>query len=384
VSNSMNIPKIAIFSPNIGERSETFIRRHIEDLYPGRVVAVTFRQRVKTARSWDLSCPTRTVLDLSFEGSRIGRRLGLLIPLKLLELYYQQAVFDWLKAQNVTVMLGQYLHQSWPFIRLASKNGIRFFAHAHGYDLSQIWAQPRWRRRYADYRNSAGVIVVNEIMKQRMMSVGLPVQLIHNVPYGVDIPNATPQPERSDTCKFLAVGRMVGKKAPILTLSAFQIAQRICPGLRLNFVGSGPLFGDVEKFVFEQGLQSSVTLHGGKSHEFVLDLMKSSRVFVQHSVVNPITLDEEGVPVAILEAMAHGVPIISTTHAGIPEAVQDGVSGILVKEGDVQAMAEAMVRLAGDPALISAMGQAARKSALERFSWETEREKLLEILDLDR
>jgi glycosyltransferase involved in cell wall biosynthesis len=82
--------------------------------------------------------------------------------------------------------------------------------------------------------------------------------------------------------------------------------------------------------------------------------------FVQHSVRAP-SGDSEGTPVAILEAAASGLPVVSTRHAGIPEAVLDEVSGLLVEEGNVSAMADAMCRLLDTPGLAVRMGEAGRK-----------------------
>ena len=84
--------------------------------------------------------------------------------------------------------------------------------------------------------------------------------------------------------------------------------------------------------------------------------MARARVFVQHSVVAEDG-DHEGLPLAILEAGAHGLPVVATRHAGIPDAVREETDGFLVDEGDVQAMAVAMYRLAQDAALAARMGR---------------------------
>src|SRR4051794_36516731 len=116
-------------------------------------------------------------------------------------------------------------------------------------------------------------------------------------------------------------------------------------------------------------------------HQEVLRRMRVADVFCQHSIVDPETGDEEGLPVAILEAMVHGLPVVSTRHAGIPDAVADGVSGFLVEEGDVAGMARHLARLAADPALRSRMGRAGRRIVEARFTWPVERDALRGMLD---
>jgi glycosyltransferase involved in cell wall biosynthesis len=98
--------------------------------------------------------------------------------------------------------------------------------------------------------------------------------------------------------------------------------------------------------------------------------------------VDPVSGDSEGLPVSIIEAMAHGLPVVSTRHAGIPEAVVHGETGLLVEEGDLSAMAEAILRLAHDAALRDKMGLAAHERARAHFTWQLERDRLREVLGL--
>ena len=87
--------------------------------------------------------------------------------------------------------------------------------------------------------------------------------------------------------------------------------------------------------------------------------MSHARVFVQHSVTTPEYGDMEGKPVAIMEAMASGLPVVATRHSGISELIEDGVTGLLVAEYDVAAMAAGMIRLAQDDNLVHQMGERA-------------------------
>jgi len=147
-------------------------------------------------------------------------------------------------------------------------------------------------------------------------------------------------------------------------------------------VGDGPLFPEVAEHVRECGVAEDVRLLGTLEHHRVLDLMRSADVFVQHSLSDPVSGDEEGLPVALLEAMAAGLPVISTRHAGIPEAVLDGVTGNLVDEGDIDAMSDAMQRLATGTAQRALMGAAGWERAAQLFSWPTEKAALLDLFEL--
>ena len=122
-----------------------------------------------------------------------------------------------------------------------------------------------------------------------------------------------------------------------------------------------------------------IVFHGSKSQDFVKERVRAADIFALHSVTAP-NGDEEGLPVAILEAMAQGLPILSTNHAGIPEAVTDGVHGYLVNERDTETMFERMLELAQNPDLRLRMGTAARERAASSFSSTSEIERLRSVL----
>jgi glycosyltransferase involved in cell wall biosynthesis len=107
--------------------------------------------------------------------------------------------------------------------------------------------------------------------------------------------------------------------------------------------------------------------------------MQNSFLLVQRSVT-AFDGDSEGTPVAILEAGAAGLPVVSTSHAGISEAVENGVTGILVSEGDIESMGNAIIALAADRQLVREMGAAARKRIASRYSMDQHIGRLSKVL----
>jgi glycosyltransferase involved in cell wall biosynthesis len=175
---------------------------------------------------------------------------------------------------------------------------------------------------------------------------------------------------------------MIPCKSPILALDAFRRASQACQALRLDYVGGGPLLPAAQQFVQALDMGDRVHLHGAQPHRVVLDLMKGADVFIQHSITDPETGHAEGLPVAILEAMAHGLPVVATRLGGIPEEVVHGETGYLAEPGDSSKMAEYIIALARERDLRSQMGQAGWRRAKDHFSWERERTSLLRILGL--
>ena len=123
--------------------------------------------------------------------------------------------------------------------------------------------------------------------------------------------------------------------------------------------GGGELFEACRILVKALGLDDRVEFKGVLSHAGVATEMRQARVFVQHSVTTPEQGDREGKPVAVMEAMASGLAVVTTRHSGITELIEDGVTGLLVDEFDVAAMADAMIRLAQDDDLVRQLGRAA-------------------------
>ncbi len=359
---------LAVCVPVIGMASETFIRRHATELAPGETVVIARRRAPEAERAWDVDGPVLLLDDLVDEWGDERER---------------SAVAAFVSEHGVRSVLTEFLDVWAPFVATLRASGARCVAHGHGYDVTMRLRDPWWRSEYSAYAGFDRVVTMSQISCERLVTeVGLPADRVIAVPYGVDVPRTPAMRTQSRTVQCLAVGRMVAKKAPQQTASAFAQAAGLDPALRLTMVGDGPLLGEVRELVERLGIGDRIDLVGAQDNPRVLELMEASDIFVQHSVVDPDTGDEEGMPVAILEAMARSLPVVSTRHAGIPEAVEDEGSGLLVDEGDVAGMATAIGRLAEDPQLRVRMGARGYEIARSRFSWEAERAALRTELGL--
>jgi colanic acid/amylovoran biosynthesis glycosyltransferase len=136
--------------------------------------------------------------------------------------------------------------------------------------------------------------------------------------------------------------------------------------VQFEVFGDGPLRGSLEALISELDLCDRVTLHGFATQPEVIRAIQRSHIFILPSVTASDG-DEEGTPTAIIEAMASGLPVVSTQHSGIPEQVEDGVSGFLVPERDASALANALKELLQKPAGWSTMVSAARRRAEHSF-----------------
>lgn len=369
--------KLVIFTAQLGTASETFIRRHVEDLLPGRTVVVARNSTAQFDGYWRSQCPVlfldRWALRLPV---RLAGRVGL-SPARLRD----STVSRFLLRHGATVILGEYLDQFADFVPLLERMQLPYIVQGHGIDVSAALRKPGMAERYRSYESAAAILTRCEFHRQRLIGLGLPADRVHVNPGGVDVPDQMSTRPAEAYKRFLAVGRFAPKKGPIYLLEAFRLAAARDATISLDYIGGGELFPAAQQFVNACGLTDRVRLHGPAKDNVKLLLARECGLFLQHSLTDPETGDEEGLPAAIQEAMALGMTVVSTRHSGIPEAIEHGISGLLVEEMDVEAMAEAMIRAANDPVLCARLGAAAHRKAKELYTWPAERARLLAALE---
>jgi colanic acid/amylovoran biosynthesis glycosyltransferase len=152
--------------------------------------------------------------------------------------------------------------------------------------------------------------------------------------------------------------RLIAKKGLATSLRTFATFNATFPRATFTIAGEGPQLDELRALAAQLGIAERVTFRGFLSQERLRTLYAESHLFLHPSEL-AVDGDQEGVPNSMLEAMASGLPVLATTHGGIPEAVEHGVSGLLVAEGDHAALAEQMLALAGDPVRYAAMSEAA-------------------------
>ena len=363
--------RLAVFMMQLRSTSETFIRRHVEGLAPGRTVAVARM----TGLPEPPSCPSFIVGQWQLRlPVRLAARAGFSRDSML-----TASVRRFLHRHRVAAVLGEYMDQFVDFVPMLDRMGLPYVVQAHGIDVSSSLRTPGMAERYQAYRSARAVLTRSEFHRRRLVQIGLPTDIIHLNPGGVDIPAESPERGPEAGKRFLAIGRMVPQKAPIVLLEAFRLAALRDPDLTLDYVGDGPLFAAASQFVRACGLAGRVRLHGFAPDEVKDRLLRECGVFVQHSALDPETGDEESLPASIQEAMAHGLAVVSTRHAGIPEAVRENETGLLVDEGDAKAMAAAFLEI---PAKAAAFGRNGYAIAAQYYGWEDEKRRLQKWLGL--
>lgn len=151
---------------------------------------------------------------------------------------------------------------------------------------------------------------------------------------------------------FVQVGSFNDKKGQLISVKAFQefIANTNNLSAKMLFIGQGKNFDAVKHYTERHGLSNRILFLGNKSHPEIVEVLQKATCFFHHSII-PKNGDMEGIPNAIIEAMAMELPILSTYHSGIPEAIENGVHGFLSQEGDISSYAKNMERILEFPYL---------------------------------
>lgn len=187
---------------------------------------------------------------------------------------------------------------------------------------------------------------------------------------------ARPLPEagESDSPVVLYAGRLRTRKAVAVLVQALAkvVAKEHHPAARLLLAGEGDQRAALEKQVAELGLGASVEFLGAKDPKEMPALYAKADIFCLPSIY-------EGLPLAILEAMAHGLPVVTTNVSGMPDAVVAGETGLLVPIEDSDALADALIELLDDPRRRRAMGEAGRRRVEQHFTIGTIAGKYLEL-----
>jgi len=160
--------------------------------------------------------------------------------------------------------------------------------------------------------------------------------------------------------------RLIAKKGLHTSLRAFAEFGRQFPRARFTIAGEGSQREELQSAAASLGIAERVEFPGFLSQEKLHALYARAHFFMHPSEIGSDG-DQEGVPNSMLEAMASGLPVVATIHGGIPEAVEQGVSGLLTPERDFAALAHSLFSLAGDPARYARMSAAAAARAAAQF-----------------
>jgi len=284
-----------------------------------------------------------------------------------------------LKKNRIQLIFAQYGNTAHRILEICKYLNLPLITHFHGYDAS-IYSVIESCNKYRDvFEYSTYVIAVSHSMQKRLIELGCSKEKVIYNPCGPDNSFLEIKPQFSEPL-FIGLGRFVDKKAPYYTILAFKKVQEKFPNAQLIIGGHGELQEVCENLIRFYELEKNVLLPGILSREELAAYLSKGFAFVQHSIT-AINGDQEGTPVAILEASAAGLPVIATFHAGIPDVIIDRETGFLVAEHDVDGMAGKMIQILEDKTLAQQMGIKGKERVKGYFTLKKQLETLDELID---
>jgi len=265
---------------------------------------------------------------------------------------------------------------------LAEALGIPLIVTFHGYCISKLTRNKSYLAKLKKLFNKAALIITaSEKFRKDAVELGCPLEKTVTHYIGVPVEQFKFR-ERvlspNMPVIFLQVSNFVEKKGHVYTLQAFKKVLDANYNCRLRFVGDGETKANCKRLCGELGIADYVEFLGSRPMNEIPQIMDEADVFVHHSVTASDG-NTEATTLTIAEAMSSGMPVLSTWHGGIPEEVEDGKSGFLVEERDVDAYAAKWIELLSNPSLITEMGIFNRKRTEENFNLVKQNKKLKEI-----
>jgi len=262
--------------------SETFLRAQLNGL-PCHVTPLIgnpgFRCKEGVEGRYLMS---RGLLSLGF------RWLSRSVGLTSLSAQDTESLVKYIERENFDVVLAQYGPTAVTVMNACKHLGVPLVVHFHGFDAYSEYVLGRYEFQYKQlFKQAAAIIAVSTHMKTQLINLGSDPEKTIYSSCGAELPEQARACPSKAGLKYIMVGRLTHKKAPLISIRAFKQLVDLYPEATLDIVGDGALREDSEKLVASLGIQKNITFHGVQPHEKVIEYMASSRCFIQHSVCAP-------------------------------------------------------------------------------------------------
>ncbi|PRX41538.1 glycosyltransferase family 4 protein [Salegentibacter salegens] len=349
---------IAIISPSTNAYSETFIRAH--------------KERLRGNIFFYYGTPEEFYLEnhgsINYNLKKILYKAKRKLYSNNYKWFYERLFIDSFKKNKIDVVLAEFGDVAHKFINPIRELKLPLIVHFHGRDATVNNIIEKSNNYMQVFKTANYVIAVSNKMYNDLLALGCPEEkLVYNV-YGPDEEFFSVRPEFSKF-QFISIGRFVDKKAPYYLILSFLKVLEQFPDTKLLMAGEGPLKETCENLVQYYNLENSIKFLGIITPENYRKYLSESIALVQHSI-QAKNGDCEGTPLAILEANAAGIPVISTLHGGIPDVVIEAETGYLVEEHDVIGMAQKMIETLKNVPKAKVLGDMGRKNISNNFTLE--------------
>lgn len=249
--------------------------------------------------------------------------------------------------------------------------GIPLVVSFYGFDVAEVQRTRFQRLRYWRlFKHVTTVTAEGPVLMERLHGLGVPREKLALLLLGVSEDALAAQPRRieddAQTLRLIQAARFVEKKGIDTTIRAVAWARERGADVSLLLIGNGPLDVSLRSLAHKLGVEGAVEMPGFVTHDELGEMWGHAHALLQPSRTARNGDTEGGHPTVILEAQAHGLIVLATTHADIPSVVRHRETGLLSAEGDHVALGRHILEIARERGLIHSMGLAARESVLSR------------------
>lgn len=275
---------------------------------------------------------------------------------------------------------GPYGLQAQIFRELEAFDG-KIVTSFHGFDMTSF-VREKGKNVYQPLFDQGDMFLpISNYWENQLIDWGCSKEKIQVHHMGIKLDLFNPKPRRvidKNNLVLLSVGRLIEKKGFKYSIEATK--RLIKKGMNVSYtiIGDGPLKTSLGALINKMGLQNRVRLAGSKTRGEVIRYLEKSDIFILPSVTAQ-NGDMEGIPMVLMEAMATGIPIISTCYSGIPELIQDGITGFAVPEKDVISISEKTCQIISSPELLKKISREAFNQVKSNFNVDIQNDKLCQI-----
>lgn len=253
----------------------------------------------------------------------------------------------------------------------------------HGADISRRHILEEHKLDYVNlFRQSELMLPISHLWENKLIEMGCPPEKIHVTRMGIEPEKFNFQPRQAfhKPLRIVSVARLTEKKGLDVAVKASAILKQRGGQFQYTIIGNGDQDEMMRDFIAREGMEDCVSMPGFKPQEEIRRALSEADIFLLPSKT-AADGDMEGIPVALMEAMAVGLPVVSTFHSGIPELIENNVSGWLVEEDDPEALAETLLKLSEGEVDVAPVVAAARHKVETEFNQHIAYGELAQILE---
>ena len=372
---------LGILTEAFGAHSTVFVRRHLEALAEFRPFVACLKRLNPRIFPYE---PVHELRSASLP-YRLGDLALRVLPrrFRYTDAVEAEPLFRRLLARYRPKAL--HVHFGWMAARLAHvlcSGAIPYTVVIHGSDLNLALQTPSsiyTKRLLRALSRAEKVLYVSEHLYRKGMDLGCPPDRAEVFYLGVPVGDETADTSADGPARIVCIGRFVPFKGHSWLLRSFAEVLKKHPRITLVLIGDGPLRGAMVRLADELGISGRLEFRGNMLNRDVLDELLRSHIYVQSSVLTEIGRNE-GLGIAVQEAMSLGLPVVGSRCGGIPESIVHDATGLLVDDGDVAGLANALTALIENPEARRKFGAAGRERVREKFDLASRNAALVEII----